>query len=351
MSDAREAFLDHARTVQQYVALRLSEADTRSYLIDPVLRILGYEGVEHLRREVPVPATKEFVDYELLVDGEPQAIVEAKALRQQLGDRHAGQCVQYASVLGVRWALISNGTTWALYDAHAKGPLVEKRVAEVTLDDEESAERAWAMLSLFSREAFAQPSPLANLLVERVVADELGDADSAAVKALQRAVRSRFDERVSGGAVVRAIERHVGGIAAGESDATPSTAGSAEVAATAEPPTSPAPPPADDESRSARSATQRRGSRVTLGDLVAAELLPADALLEAVVDGVTHMARLHDGAIELDGAVYGSPSGAGKAVVGRETNGWSLWRYRGETLHQLRSRLPTLAKQQEPDAG
>ena len=73
MSDAREAFLEHARTVQQYAALRLSEADTRSYLIDPVLRILGYDGVEHLRREVPVPATKEFVDYELLVDGEPQA--------------------------------------------------------------------------------------------------------------------------------------------------------------------------------------------------------------------------------------------------------------------------------------
>ena len=58
MPDARAAFLDHARTIQQYATLRLSEADTRSYLIDPVLRILGYEGVDHLRREVPVPATK-----------------------------------------------------------------------------------------------------------------------------------------------------------------------------------------------------------------------------------------------------------------------------------------------------
>ncbi|MCH8950125.1 MAG: type I restriction enzyme HsdR N-terminal domain-containing protein [Chloroflexi bacterium] len=217
---------------EEYAALRLSEADTRSYLIDPVLRILGYEGVDHLRREVPVPATKEFIDYELLIDGEPQAIVEAKALRQQLSDRHAGQCVQYASILGVRWSLITNGTTWALYDAHARGPLVEKRVAEVTIKDERSAEEAWAMLSLFSREAFAQPSPLANLLVDRVVADELGDPDSAAVKALQRAVRSRFDERVSGGAVVRAIQRRMSGV--GEADPTPAAAGPSEEAATPE---------------------------------------------------------------------------------------------------------------------
>ena len=187
---------------------RLSEADTRSYLIDPVLRLLGYSGVDDLRREVAIPATKEFVDYELLLDGEPQTLVEAKALRQRITDQHAAQCVQYASVLGVRWCFITNGVEWLLYDAHAKGPLTEKRVAAVRLDgDDESLTRAWEMLSLFGREALEGPNPIASLLIGRVVADELSDPDSSAIGALRRAVRARFGERVTSASIVAAVEK------------------------------------------------------------------------------------------------------------------------------------------------
>ena len=40
--EAEAAFRVHAEKVQaDYPALRLSEADTRSYLIDPVLRLYG----------------------------------------------------------------------------------------------------------------------------------------------------------------------------------------------------------------------------------------------------------------------------------------------------------------------
>ena len=165
----------HAEKVQaDYLSLRLSEADTRSYLIDPVLRLLGYEGVKHLRREMPVPATKEAIDYELLVDGKAHAIVEAKAIRHQIAAQDAAQAVQYASILGVRWCLITNGLHWALYDAHANIPLAEKRVAEVRLDGDPTAvAHAWTVLSLFSREAVASTSPLTSLLIERVLADEL----------------------------------------------------------------------------------------------------------------------------------------------------------------------------------
>ena len=160
MPDARSEFDRHLTTVQEYAGLNLSESDTRAYLVDPLLRLLGFADVKHLRREVTVPATKEFLDYELLVDGQPAVIVEAKAVRHSLSDRHAAQCVQYASVLGVRWCLITNGLAWALYDAHATGPLREKRVAEVRLDgDETAAEEAWAVLSAFSRHALAQSNP------------------------------------------------------------------------------------------------------------------------------------------------------------------------------------------------
>ena len=112
MMDA--AFEAHIQQIQEYLSLNLSESDTRVYLIDPLLHILGYKDVSTLRREVSIPATKETLDYELLVHGQPVAIVEAKALRHHLNDQHAAQCVQYASVLGVRWCLITNGISWAL---------------------------------------------------------------------------------------------------------------------------------------------------------------------------------------------------------------------------------------------
>ena len=114
MPDARSEFDRHLTMVQEYAGLNLSESDPRAYLVDPLLRLLGFADVKHLRREVTVPATKEFLDYELLVDGQPEVIVEAKAVRHSLSDRHAAQCVQYASVLGVRWCLITNGLAWAL---------------------------------------------------------------------------------------------------------------------------------------------------------------------------------------------------------------------------------------------
>src|SRR5215204_751092 len=126
MNEDFESFQEHVHSTEPLLNERLSEADTRAYLIDPVLRILGYRSVTDIRREVPVPATKEFLDYQLNVDGQPFAIVEAKALRHSITDQHAAQCVQYAAILGIRWCLISNGQAWALYDAHAKGPLAEK---------------------------------------------------------------------------------------------------------------------------------------------------------------------------------------------------------------------------------
>lgn len=327
-------FQAHAQELQsRYSSLRLSEADTRSYLIDPVLRILGYAGVEHLRREVNVPATKESIDYELLVAGEAQAIVEAKAIRQQITDQHAAQCVQYAAILGVRWCLITNGIEWRLYDAHAKGPLSDKHIASVRLDGDEAAiGRAWGMLSLFARESLERSTPISGLLVERVVIDELGDPQSAAVSALRRAVQSRFGERVAPGAIVAELKRLMSLVESVPS-ASPETSSE----------------PADKQKRQGRTRMTRRssGQRVSLQELVDAGLLPEGAPIEARVGGISHPARVVGGQIELNGQLYDSPSAASMALREVQSyNGWIDWRYHGETLAVIRERL-----QRRTDAG
>ena len=344
MSDSVEQFVAHGRELQQkYLQLRLSEADTRSYLIDPVLRLLGYDGVDDLRREVTIPATKEYVDYELLVGGEPQALVEAKALRSRITDQHAGQCVQYASVLGVRWCFISNGVEWLLYDAHAKGPLEEKRVAAVRLDgDDEALAQAWEVLSLFSLDALERSNPISALLIERVVADELSNPESSAVSALRRSVRSRFGERVSGAGVVAAVEKLLHSALPAPLDAGQKIS---------RPNGEEASPPPATPARSTRQESQNRSPsrrRVTIADLITAGLLPEGAPIEARVEGVTHPARIRDAQIEWNGQLFGTPSAASQALRNTQSwNGWVDWRFRGETFAELRSRLPV----QEESSG
>ena len=318
-SEAEAAFWAHAEKVQaDYLSLRLSEADTRSYLIDPVLRLLGYEGVKHLRREMPVPATKEAIDYELLVDGKAHAIVEAKAIRHQITAQDAAQAVQYASVLGVRWCLITNGLHWALYDAHANIPLAEKRVAEVRLDgDPTVVAHAWAVLSLFSREAVASTSPLTSLLIERVLADELQAPDSKAVAELRRAVTRRFGERVAGGAVVDAIQRWR---QRGSAQAAAPVMG--EVGKDEE--TVPSPSPRKPPPQRDRRRRVEAGTRTRLADLIDAGLLPTDAVLEAQVHGVSHFARVRDGSIEWGGrSTTRHPAPRSPCGRHRGTAGWT----------------------------
>jgi hypothetical protein len=314
-------FLEHAAMVRDYASMNLSEADTRVHLIDPVLAILGYRAVGDIRREVPVPATREFIDYQLMAGDQPQAIVEAKAVRHTITDQHVAQCVQYASVLGVRWCLITNGVSWIVYDAHAKGPLAAKHVARVRLDqDAQAAKEAWSVLSLFSRSSLSQSPPLTKLLVRRVLADELARPDSGAIAALRKAVKERFGETVSGQVLVDAI-RETG---VGEPEAQ---GGSAEAVSEG---SAPAPP-----ARRARHTT-----RSALSELIEADLLPPDAALECTLYGVSHAARVRDGAIELQGQLYMTPSAAASALRdGKASNGWVIWRYKGQLLADLRAKL------------
>jgi hypothetical protein len=50
--------------------------------------------------------------------------------------------------------------------------------------------------------------------------------------------------------------------------------------------------------------------------------------IKARMKGRSHRARVRrDGTISFHGKVYNSPSMAGKAAIGRSTNGWALWKF------------------------
>ena len=65
--------------------------------------------------------------------------------------------------------------------------------------------------------------------------------------------------------------------------------------------------------------------RTRLADLIEAGLPPTDAFLEARVHGVLHFARVLNGSIEWEGALYDTPSTASIAlrkIRDRGTAGW-----------------------------
>jgi hypothetical protein len=111
--------------------LSLNESETRAHLIDPVVAALGYVTLDHVRRELKLEASGQFVDY-LLFAGEARIVVEAKSLGAELAPKDASQLVGYCAQEGVRWALLTNGLQWQVYDIEVKGNWQSKRIA--TLD-------------------------------------------------------------------------------------------------------------------------------------------------------------------------------------------------------------------------
>jgi hypothetical protein len=147
--------------VKEYLAATsgpLTEADTRAHFIDPLIGALGYSGFANVSREVYVKDTKDRLDYVLRVDGTPRVGVEAKAIDHGLTDGDAGQLIQYCSVLGIEWAVLTNARQWWLYHQFAQAPLQGKLVFKLDLSgwnsDAEFAALV-AQLLLVSRNAFA----------------------------------------------------------------------------------------------------------------------------------------------------------------------------------------------------
>lgn len=172
---------------------KLSEADTRAHFIDPLLRSLGYRLIGDVQHEVYVETAKQYLDYQLVVDALPRVAVEAKAFDVGLGDSHGAQVVQYCSVLGIEWAVVTNGREWRLYHGFAKGPLAEKLLSAVDLvgwETDAQFNAVFEQLWLVSKGAFQTSGGPAAWLVAKqldgVLRKTLVDASSPELKYIRK---------------------------------------------------------------------------------------------------------------------------------------------------------------------
>ncbi len=103
---------------------------TRYALVDPVLRVLGWD-TEDPQQVIPEFSTGgNRFDYALLKDGKPYIVVETKALNANLQPA-VNQGVNGAVQLGAHYFVCTDGNIWEIYESHKPVPLPDKLVARV----------------------------------------------------------------------------------------------------------------------------------------------------------------------------------------------------------------------------
>ena len=139
------AFIDGIRELAES-ALELkdavkNEAETKRFLIEPFLHVLGYKKLPELRLEYTVAVgdkKAEKVDYAIFKDGSdsPTILIECKAAGVELNKDHIGQLFRYFIATNARLGVLTNGLVYQFYtDLEVDNKMDEKPFLELNLLD------------------------------------------------------------------------------------------------------------------------------------------------------------------------------------------------------------------------
>jgi len=324
-----QALNDVRNKIALYQGKDLGETNTKTALIDPVLRALGWDvgNLDEVCQEYKRQSRDKPVDYALFLLRTPKLFVEAKALGQNLDDRRwANQIMGYAAVAGVKWTVITNGDEYRIYNACVDVPVEEKLFRTVRLTDQGVA--AEETLALLSKDRI-RDNDIEVLwkahFVDRQVRTALEgmfstDADPSLLRLVKKRVKdlSPRDIRASLSRMRLRFDFPI------EPETTASTTGTRRR-----------------HGKPPRAAEQHAGARKVLGvslkDLIDAGLLSAPLKLTVRYKG-NHLESelLPDGTVRFGGKTYESCSQAADfaraTITGRRmnTNGWAFWHYRDQ---------------------
>ena len=306
----------------------ISEEATKTALVNPLLRALGW-NTEDLHQVYPeYSSAGGRVDYALFIEDKPQLLIEAKALDLNLDDpKWAKQITLYALTTGVRWAVLTNGDEYRVYNAYGEVPIADKLLHTVRLSDQDP--RAAEMLSLLSRGAVRD-----NRLDERWQVELENRRRQRVNQQLQTTLQALVNQEPPNESLVQLLRDQPGcqlapgdireGLRLARVRFEPPPA--SETAP--DPPTPPVGPvdPVPPE-------PQRR-VRIKLGHLIAAGILKPPLDIHTTYKGQRLTARIEaDGAIVFQGNRYPGPSAAGSAVKALHGDppgsgiSWNFWRF------------------------
>ncbi len=133
--------------------LRGNEAATRALVIDEVLGALDWNIKDPSRVLLEHRANGNKVDYVLLsTDDEFLAIVEAKAADSGPKEADRRQASGYATEIGARYAILTNGSRWEAWEIVQKKPRKDSIIVETHLTTGDIANIASKLMFLHRQE-------------------------------------------------------------------------------------------------------------------------------------------------------------------------------------------------------
>ena len=129
--------------------LRQNEIRTRTVLIDPILCALGWNVTDPSTVSIEYSTDHGTVDYALVTDSMPIAIVEAKKLEEPL-KKHEMQMLTYAMSQGIKYALLTDGDIWEMFDVFRVSGMSDKRILNVKLSTMPASSSALSLLALWN---------------------------------------------------------------------------------------------------------------------------------------------------------------------------------------------------------
>ena len=121
------------------------ERRTRQVLIDPLLKAFGWD----VSNPGTVCLEHNHMDYALMLDDGPVAVIEAKPLGNSLDTKVISQAVTYANVNNIPYIVVTNGDRWEMYEVFKSGKLEDKRLMEFELSKNGSFESVLQALRIW----------------------------------------------------------------------------------------------------------------------------------------------------------------------------------------------------------
>jgi len=141
----------------------IGEAQTKESFVNPVISALGWDITDfnevkleyrHTKKDMPV-------DYAIFIDLNPKLFIEAKQLGLNMDDhKWIAQILTYSTMAGVKWALLTDGNHYKLYNTMAEAKLDEKLFFEWKMEEltENNVDKYIDFLNLLSKEKLKDDS-------------------------------------------------------------------------------------------------------------------------------------------------------------------------------------------------
>jgi predicted type IV restriction endonuclease len=205
-----EQFVQQSTSVLESTST-LDEQTTRTKLIDPFLRHLGWNLVSSdvdLEYPIQMMSSNKQVDYALKNDSEPEVFIEAKRGDSSITEHHIGQLGDYMQKEWVELGLVTNGREFVALklEPGEGGPPEIIELGKVSLEDLE--EESW-IIKLFSRESIqaGRSLDIASNIVQRERATEhLRDNRTAIAEEVTEVVTRELDTAIHQESTELAIE-------------------------------------------------------------------------------------------------------------------------------------------------